>query len=303
MKALERIPFMVLVVFSGWLLAGCYTQVGTVRPEGPENSTQEQSTTDDGETYDNDSSQGENEYFDGNGYAEPRYGFNYYYPTFSMGFGYGYYEPWYWRQSLWYSYYDPFWCGTYYPAYYAGWYPPFGYYYPPYYSGGGYRYTYGGGRGGTTRTIGSTRGSGSVRGDGGTISRGGSSSGGTSLPTGVRSGSSVTGRAKEATPKVSTSRRKSDAGNRGGSRSGESVRGGSTRSGGSKEATPPRVRRETAPRPAPAPREDRGTQRGDAGQSGGRSYTPPPSPPAQSSPPPAQSAPPTNTGARGGNRR
>jgi len=292
---------VLLSMITGWLFAGCYTQVGTVRSEDRAVYLESQeSSSENAEEYVEEPS-GENTYFEENGYPGSRYGFDYYYPTISIGFGY--YDPWYWRQSFWYSYYDPFWCGTYYPAYYAGWYPPYGFYYPPYY--GGYRYTYSGGHGrGTTRTVGYTRGSGSTRGDNGTISRGNSSSGrSAALPTGVRSGSGGSNRTKEATPKVSTSRRKSDAGNRGGSRSGESVRGGSTRSGGSRQATSPRVRREAAPKPAPAPREDRGTQRGDAGKSGGRSYTPPPSPPAQSSSPPPQSAPPTNTGARGGNRR
>src|SRR5437867_101442 len=143
---------------------GCYTQLGTTRDEHREeysSSTQNDTT---GDNYEQSYADNYNDY--DNGAPGYRYGFDYYYPTF--GFGFSAYDPWYWGYSGWYSY-DPFLCGTYYPAIYAGWYPYWHrhgiFFYPNY----RYRtYATAGSRGfyGRTRTIGSTRGSAVVRGGG-----------------------------------------------------------------------------------------------------------------------------------------
>ena len=299
-------------------LAGCYTQVGTVRSErepdysysedeqayGAEEDSTEALTQQEAENYAYD-----DEYWN----SRPRLGFMYYYPSFY--FGATFYDPWYWDSWYWprgayYSYYDPFICGTIYPWYYAGWYHSSYGYYDPWYYGGHYRYRdYGGGYG-STRTFGNTRGSGAVRAVGST--RAGEPAYGTpaqsgELPKAVRTaGSSPRGSATSGTQGVSRGKRSDDQSARGGSRTGTVTRGGKTRSGASRDATrvaPPRVK--TPPRATTPPRDS-----GGRGRSGGTrssdvpSYSPPASAPS-SSPAPSSGGGRSSSGggSRGGNRR
>jgi hypothetical protein len=275
-------------------LAGCYTQLGTVRSERePDNSYNDEQAysadedttqvwTEEEENYAND-----NDYWD----YRPRLGFMYYYP--SIYFGMTNYDPWYWDSWYWprgayYSYYDPFICGTLYPWYYAGWYHPGVGYYDPWYYGNYYRYRdYGGGYG-STRTFGNTRGGGGVRSAGST--RGGEPAYGSpssvgELPGAYRSaGSSPRGSATTGTQGVSRGKRSGDQSARQGTRPGTVQRGGNTRSGGSRQGTrsvPPRVR---PPRSNPPPKDSGGARRsGGSHSSGAPSYSPPA--PAPSSPP------------------
>lgn len=260
-------------------LTGCYTQIGTTRDVYREEYSQDAQSDTTGDDYEQAYT---NDYSDNNDWA-PRYqyGFDYYYPT--LGFTFSTFDPWYWRYSGWY-YYDPFVCGTYYPAIYAGWHywnPPVFYNYP---HNGYHTYATGGGRGfrGATRTIGNTRGGGNVRG-GGRDNGGGyptSSSGGIDLPTGYRSASGTHGSSPASPPRVSTARGTSNS-THGGTR-GSGVRGGNSR-GGTREGT-----RSQSPRTYTPPARGTGSDRGSAP----RSFTPP------SSSPPQQSSPPASGGGR-----
>ena len=294
----NRLPIisaLLLVIPSIFLMAGCYTQVGTMREgrgEGYDSGQAGERQAEEG--YDStENVQGNDYYFDNSGYPRNRFYLSYYYPSFYAGFGY--YDPWY---TGYYNpyYYDPFWCGTYYPMVYAGW----GHYYPPYYYGY-YSYGYhssGSLRGfGKTRTIGYTRGGGNTRG-GQPIYGGGSS--GTSLPTGMRSASS-TGRGSTSGSVTAPSVRKSPAGDaRKGVRGASVGRGGNTRGGSRTQVAQPRTPQR--PPQGNTPPSDNGGQRSGGERSGGgRSYTPPA--PAPASPPSSAPAPPANTGARGGDNR
>jgi hypothetical protein len=282
MRNLPRVVLPLTAIALLIWLNGCYTQLGTTRSE-PDYSAVEDDTT--GDDYEDSYTQN---YYDNDEWGPRyRYGFDYYYPTFALSFST--YDSWYWRNCGWY-YYDPFWCGTYYPTIYAGWhwwYPPvsyYSYYYPTY----RYRTYASTGNRGTTRTIGNTRGS-VVRGGGrGEVGQRSGSSGNFDLPTGYRSSSGTRGTAPPNQPRVSTGRKNAGQA-RGGTRGSEGIRGGTTRSG-SRERTyqPPRTY-------TPPPR-DRGSDRGSVG----RSYTPPPSPPPAQSPPANDGG--RSTGSSGGTR-
>lgn len=275
MKLWYRFFLPAMVLGSAFVLGGCYTQIAPTREARYEESSytaQPADTT--GDNYD----QSYNNDYDENGNWSPGYrvGFDYYYPT--LAFAFTSYDPWYWRYSGWY-YYDPFVCGTYYPAIYAGGYPywhfPSSYY--PYYP---WRtYAHGGRWHGTTRDIGSTRGSGVVRGgtrdDGGYRPVGGS--GGVNAPPAYRSASNPrSGNPSSTSPRVSGGR----SGRTQGPASGQpGVRSGSTRGNGGRggsQASPPRTY-------TPPPSRGSGSRGGSE-----RSYSPPPSPPSpQSTPPPS----------------
>ena len=234
-------------VFLGSLIwvTGCYTQVAMTRDEytpPDENRDEYSSTTNDTSANPNDQGYADENYNDDNWAPGYRYGFDYYYPTF--GFSYGSYDPW-WRAGGWY-YYDPFLCGTYYPAIYAGWnfwYPPSFYWYG--YGHHGSHFYAGGGHGfhGGVRTVGSTRGTGVVRGGRGSEGFAGTRSAGAgNLPTGLRAPSSTRNTPSGNTPRVSTGRR-SNGSRAGVGRSGAGVRGGTSRGGsrGRTQATTPRT--------------------------------------------------------------
>jgi hypothetical protein len=291
---------MVLSVF----VTGCYTQVGTVRDDRDDNySSRDRDRSEYGYT---DSQPGyDTTVADSGRYAEEPYEtvrhrayFDYYYPTFSVGFGW--YGPWDWGYG-----YDPF----FYPWYYSSWgYPgisPYPWYVYPYYRDPGYygpyySHTYGGGRTyGHTRTFGNTRTGGSYR-AGSAVYRGG---GATSLinPAGTRYAPRSNPRvAPSSQPRVSTSRRTYNSGRATSSPQGKTYRGGSTRGGtrGGYGNTPPRSRYEP-------PQSSGGSRSSGAGRSGGgRSYSPPSSPPSHG----GSSAPPSSggrgsSGSRGGSRR
>lgn len=252
------------------ILSGCYTQVGSTKPEGNndyysenDNATQPPATE---ENVDSTESRNGDYYFDDSGNPHSRYYFSYYYPSFAVGATF--YDPWYWGYGG-YSYYSPFWCGTYYPALYAGWYHPTSHYYP---NGGSYAWGTGRGGHGSTRTIGNTRGSGGSRGRNDSY-QGRQNDG--FLPSGMSSGASVGRGPAAAKPKVSSGRRTPTNGTRGGTRTG-SVRGGNTRTGASRVG--PARQPQHAPQPvAPSPEVRSGNRGGD-----GRSVAPAPSTPPAS---------------------
>ncbi len=295
-RSLHRLLLPAISLGSFLWLTGCYTQVGTTQDErryDEEYSATESDTT--GDNYEQSYTDNYGEYDnEASGY---RAGFDYYYPAF--GFGFSTYDPWYWRQSGWY-YYDPFVCGTYYPAVYSG-YPywqPHGTYFNPgyryrtsYASGGGGRRGYG-----TTRTVGTTRGGGVVRGSGRDEggSRGGSS-GTVDLPTGYKASSGTRNNPPAATPspRVSTGRKSSDA-PRSGTRTNTGGRSGNTRTG-SKEGS-----RSSQPRTYTPPPKENGADRGGSG----RTYSPPATtPPQQSAPPSDAGRSVSSGGSRGGRSR
>ncbi len=273
-------------------MTGCYTQVGTTRDEyTPRDDNQDRYASETNDTTNNDYDQGyADDRYDDDWAPGYRYGFEYYYPT--LGFSFSTYDPW-WRYGGWY-YYDPFWCGTYYPALYAGWHywwPPAFYSYPYY---GGHFYGYGGRGGhGIARTIGNTRGGGVVRGGRGPTSVSSTGTGGVgNLPTGLRASTGTRTTPSGNTPRVSTGRRPTGSGS-GVGRSGAGVRGGTSR-GGSRGGA-----HSTQPRTYTPPRDNGGSRGGT-----GRSYSPPPSaPPAQSTPPSGGGRSSGGGGARGGRGR
>ncbi len=179
-----------IFAFAAVLLAGCYTQLGTVKDESKEDESystrrdeysenEGQDTTapapgysDRYRRYDDDS------YYDDNSWHPGYRGyFSFYYPAYywpSFAFGVAYYNSWCFGS---YWYYDPWICGT--PYLYYPWpgfyYPPIYVYHYPYYR---FRnlYAVGGGSGPVRRNrdFGSTRGgSGRVFGSGRGVNRGG----------------------------------------------------------------------------------------------------------------------------------
>lgn len=296
------------------LLTGCYTELGTVRSERAPARDYDRTESAE-ESYE--APQDSLEYAEEEGtYSDDDYwhyrhrlGFYYYYPSFYVGVGAAYYDPWYWDPWYWRSsayYYDPFICGTYFPWYYAGWYRPSYWGHYPWYSGWRTRDYAGGGRYSGTRTFGNTRGSGSSRLAGSqragdavqqTPVRGGD------LPVGYRSAGSSTrsGTPSSSAPGVSSSRRGRSDGGSGVVRQGTRGKTGSTRSGGSKEGT--RIERSSPPpsyQPSPP---SRGSGGGRSGE--GRSYSPPSSSPSPSSGGGGNSSGGSSRGgsSRGGNRR
>jgi len=304
---------LLLFLFAIVSLVGCYTQFGTVRSDNGSGEERDKvGQADEGyQSYDDTT-----EYTDNGQYSNDDYwydrnqvGFAYYYPMIHIGASY--YDPWYYGRWGWYSYYDPFICGTAYPWLYAGYYYPSVWDNYPWYFGNGYRGGYSGGRAyGTTRTFGNTRGGGNTRTVGGTRGNEGTyqappSSG--DLPVGYRSGatSDRSGATPSVTPKVSTGKRGSNEGQRSGSRTGTVSRAGKTRGSGTREGA--RIGRSgsSPSQPQSVPRGSGGSNRGGGERSGGgRTYSPPPSAP-HSSPAPAPSggSAPSNSGSRGGGRR
>jgi hypothetical protein len=296
-------------VLLGLWSSGCYTQLGSVRDDGdvayaePNDDEYQAEDTVSTEEYEG----ARDQFYDDS--------YNYYYPSVTLGLGYG--APWYWRyqSSYWY---DPFWsdpyygwCGTSYPSYYNSWWPPllvgyWGGYYGHYYrTGSGYA-ARSAGPYGATRTFGSTRTGGTVRG----------SSGGSYVPSSGRSGDGTMGTLP--TGAVSTGRRSTQ-----GERAGTTVNRGSTRGSSGRNSGVRREAPRTAPRPesgnrsgregsrgsvgsaapAPAPASPGGNSSGgrEAGRGSVRQSSPPPPPP----PPSGNSggSAPSNTGERGGKRR
>ena len=180
---MKNLLLMVLALFAFALLAsGCYTQLNSTRDEEPRYSSNEENENRD-EQYENDEySEEYNEDYD---YRRDRLYWDYYYPSATVLYSVPVHSPWHWRNRLslswvwwndpWYysSYYPWGWCGTSYPAIYAGWWSPI--YYDPWYGWNsfgygwhGYGWTggygYGGSRDhGSTRTIGVTRTGGDTR--------------------------------------------------------------------------------------------------------------------------------------------
>jgi hypothetical protein len=226
-------------------LAGCYTQVGSVRDdkfsgeyEGQEAVTEEYQAQEE-EVTDSTLEETPDPYFDEYGYARDRFYLGYSYPVW-VNIGGGWYDPWYYRP--WYS--DPFWCWNPGPAYYTPWWYSDSWYYPPFgwYAGGDH---HGGRRGhGTTRTIGTTRGAGGARGTLGS-SRGGNDAPGSiapvkqDLPTAVRatSGTRPPG-SNGVTPVQGKSGKRSTSGD-------QAVREKKSTGARSKEATQSAPRRST----------------------------------------------------------
>jgi hypothetical protein len=149
MKKSNVFTFLSAVLISAFL-AGCYTQVDwrdrdygrdTGYTENNEDQrygdTYEETYADSGYTdyYDSTETVINNYYY--GGYPLHRRYYSYYYPRFSVGFHFGWYDPFY---SCWDPYYWWDWCGTgayfYYPYYGYPYY--WSYYYPYYY--GGYSY-------------------------------------------------------------------------------------------------------------------------------------------------------------------
>ncbi len=298
-------------VLLGLWSSGCYTQLGSVRDDrdvaygDPNDYEYQAEDTVSTEEYES----ARDQFYDDS--------YNYYYPSVTLGLGYG--APWYWRyrSSYWY---DPFWsdpyygwCGTSYPSYYYNsWWPPLlvgygGGYYGHYYGTGSGYATRSAGSYGSTRTFGSTRSGGTVRG----------SSGGSYVPSSGRSGDGTMGTLP--TGAVSTGRRSTQ-----GERAGTTVNRGSTRGSSGRDSGVRRETPRTAPRPESGNRSGREGSRGSVGSaapaptpapassggnsSGGReagrgsvgqSSPPPPPPPSGNS---GGSAP-SNTGERGGKKR
>jgi hypothetical protein len=306
MTPTRKIFAFLSVSFAAFLLSGCYTQVGSTRPEpaiGQDDSYAEGAYEDSTGEYPPDTYT-EQDY----NYDRDRLYYDYYYPStfvnvpspFALG-SYGWYG----------SGYNPFWCGTSYPTILFGWpgyYPPWSWYSPyysswwyspVYYGGGGYTYGYSDTRGhGDRRTIGSTR--------GGSESGVGSSRGGTTtLPTATvtRGGGSSTSAAPSSsgTSGPAVGREGSTGRTRSGSSGGVNNGGRSSR-GGSRESTTRGGSRRGSPetRSAPPARVSPPQRSAPPRSSGGEStYSPPPSRPA---PPPSSSGGSGGTRSSGGSR-
>jgi hypothetical protein len=262
-----RILTLAAVFAALLMLAGCYTQFGSLRTPREDGSSSEYTQAEEPLA----DSVSDEEYTN----ARQRFYDESYYPTsVSIGFDYAWGSPWYsrspwgWYGSSWYGspwYYDPLY------GFNGGYVAYHGYYGGPYYGGGSAvgapRYP------GATRRIGPNRTYGTTR---GTVDYGRTAPVYTPLPTGVRSDKSpATGGAAKppagSTP-VSTGRR-----------------------GVSGERRAPA--REPA-KPAPAP--DSGTRSSGSSRGSERpAYTPPPAPPS----PPPQSQPAPSGGTRGGETR
>ncbi len=257
MNSSRSIAAVIVAIAASLLVAGCYTQPGTVREEGEsptaaDNPTQYDTSAADSSAYSDES-------YDG---ARRHFYYDYYYPPVSVGVGfydawwYGYYSPWsvgvYWGWPYWGGYY-----GGYYP--YSPYYPYYPYYGYGYY--GGYYPYYGGSY--AVRTFGSTRGGGTTRGGYASYPSRLTPSGATGVRTSARTAGQGVGRSVPAvrTPSGST-RLAPSATKRGGSRTG--VR-----------STQPRSRLSSPParsggRSYPSP-----SVRGGGNYGGGRSYAPP----------------------------
>lgn len=163
MTIMRRI-FFPLFLFPGvtLLFSGCYTQLATVRDDVEERYSYR---SDDRTVEEDDTSRAQRDCAncDDDWYrSRYRFGFRYYYPSYSSFYFSTFYDPWYY--DPWLCYYDPWICGTpfvgrpywynwYWAGYYGGYYPG---YYGGYYPYGYYRYPYYPGvivvSGGTTRT-------------------------------------------------------------------------------------------------------------------------------------------------------
>ena len=275
------IPFVISA--AAFLLTGCYTQMAVKEERTHDYGSERESYSN--ETYiDSTGRESERYYADDYGEARQQLYFDYYYPGFAVGwgFGFGYHPLW---SPGYRGYYNPYWYG------YSPWYGgvmlpeyPWGWYYPHrtgYYHNSGYAGGYGATRAfGTTRTIGGTR---NVLGNAGRSSYTNTPSAGTGY------GSARGYRARVApanAPATRFSKGKRDDG-----------------SGGVRSTPAPRVNsapavRERRNREARAAEHSaRGGARNESGRSApGRSYSPPP---ARSSPPPG-SAP---SGRSGGESR
>ncbi len=277
----------VAVVFSG-----CYTQVGMFREDRQQEYTaDEQPATEDTVSQEQ--------------YDDARQQFYYdsynYYPSFSYGFGF--YDPWYWRMGG-YGYYNPYgydpvwgWCGTSYPRYYGSWgNPSFSWNHPGHYTYrvGGNVAVRSGGPYGATRTFGSTR-----TAVGGTGSSAGVLPSGARATTGLGKGSTnvplipraYSGRNANRPPNsagaVGHGSGSRSSGNRDGVRSSGGNRSGSRRAESVRPYTPP---------PVHNPGNVSGGHSGGGQGSGGGGSAP-------ASAPSGGSRAPTNTGQRGTERR
>lgn len=270
MKTGSRFAAAILLGTAMVAFSGCYTQVGGVLDDRyASDQYVEEEVEQEGE-YDSTYTDDREDYGADWEYWRPHTYFDYYYPSFTFGFGY--YSPWYMnRWSSWrYGYYDPFYSDPWGWGVYGGGYAP-GWWYP--HNSG---YVSGRTRQNVTRTFGNTRAFGSSRGTvRGTVSTTGSGymrPGDGTLIQGRTSGrpSGTTGRSGVTTGRQGSQSRSSEG------RSSAPVRRvapGSRKSGESRQApayTPPPRRDGNS-----GGREPSGGGRESSG--GGRSYSPPPS--------------------------
>jgi hypothetical protein len=305
--ALPALPAAFVVAL---LASGCYTQLGTVRNDRDKEYKEDEEYAKT-EEYADDQEYAEEDTVTQGDYdnARQRFYSDGYDAYPYIGFGFGYYDPWYWRHAGYYyyspSWYDPIWgwCGTSYPRYYAS-----GYWggssYNSWYRRGHYTYRTGGnvvtrpgGAYGATRTFGSTR------------TPMGATRGGTDvLPSGARAGSGLGKQGSDATSISRTGARRADT--RPAATTGSSTKSG-TRYGGTREgsrsSTPSGTtnrggvrRSEPSGGYSPSPSAPSGNSGGGySGRSSGSSA--PASSPAPSSSGGGHA--PSNSGSRGGERR
>jgi hypothetical protein len=316
------------VTISILLLAGCYTQLGTVRnlpmtDEERYEAYQPGPSEDDTEATPDYDTPPPTRRFDYDDYYYDRYEwypryrwyFSYYYPSYywpSTTFAVAYGNPWYYDCYWWY---DPWICGTPYVTYryYPGWYGHYYSYYPYRYQS---YYVSGGGGVRTNRDFGSTRGR-SVRTGGGGRGSAVSGVGGTERSEiGVtREGTTRGDAIRETKPVERTGGRRDATRSRNSERRQpvvrqlvpvESEQNDGRRSEETRSSDPGSV--ESA---APAVREtEKPTRRTEPVRVGTRRESSPPhstpavsSPPRQSSPPPVRSEPSRGSGSSGGGSR
>ncbi|MGD0338712.1 MAG: hypothetical protein ABSB78_07960 [Bacteroidota bacterium] len=120
---IKKLGLTIVVMAVGLLMAGCYTQVGSVRDEySPYNENVSDDTTGT-PTYSHDRYGGYDDNFYGyDSFSRYRF-FSFYYPTYYWNWSY---DPWYD-----YGWYDPW-----YSPYYGGWGGYYSYYHNPWYWGG-----------------------------------------------------------------------------------------------------------------------------------------------------------------------
>ncbi len=281
-------------VAASLLVAGCYTQTGTVREDSdaPDYGSADSrpgydtSAVDSG-AYNDDTYESARRHF----YYD--YYYPYAYPPVSVGFGF--YDAWWYGYYPWYT--SVYWTWPYYGwGFYAGYYPYYGWgYYGGYYPYYDHHYPVYGAPYARVRTSGVTRGGGYTR--GGPATYGGRLA--PSATAGTRTGSRAAGR--DAVTQGSAGRTGARPGRVTPGYRGQASRRESGYMRGGTRTSPPSSRLATPPS-----RSWRGGER----PSGGRSYSPAPSPGSRggSSGPSGGRAPssgghPSSGGSRGGSRR
>src|SRR5512147_2502872 len=132
MKTRSRFASALLLVSAAVAFSGCYTQVGGVYDDryDPDSYVEDRNQNQQEEAYDDSTYvEGEEGYGTDWEYWRPHTYFDYYYPSFTFGFGY--YSPYYWNSwNSWrYGYYDPFYSDPWGWGLYGGGYAP-GWWYP-----------------------------------------------------------------------------------------------------------------------------------------------------------------------------